>query len=557
MEKTTIHRNDGMALVAATIFILVIAMTMGALSMRVISQNHQVQNYATFQKCFTGLEAAQDRCVVELEQANSGLVGVEDWTPPNNGTDLVLPAFDEDGVEPLSMVTMPSVEYFAYPVNWMTDGRDNNGDGTIDGIDENYYYTVYSFARNQSITRRSEAVMAGADVNVWRNAIFAGAGQAGGLINGNVSIHGSVHLLGENLVTGTEAITAVDLSGTSLIHNNYEGCPADLLARVPALPQRTFDGELVGTLGAKLRVKNGLVSLSGNSEVGQPHQTGNSFKETMDGTYVTDGWTGNAVIDDGDRGDPTSVFSDNGWDDVYDLGSRVQLPLLSHDYREIYTGTRYMNPNTGTYYTHIEYFNEQMGGTPYNGDLTIKANQDFYYNATRPNDPNPANRQPGDHYLLFNAATNVLEMNGQIEVNGNLTITRGSGNDKTVHYTGRAALLVHGNVNLETDLLSRNADGSTANSFPQNNILGIMATNDMYVGTLAQLKLMGAFYAQGTVKSTKQTITMGTFVGNYFDMGTNVPEIYQVPALADFLPNGMIGAYPILTLEQISWRELG
>jgi hypothetical protein len=40
-------------------------------------------------------------------------------------------------------------------------------------------------------------------------------------------------------------------------------------------------------------------------------------------------------------------------------------------------------------------------------------------------------------------------------------------------------------------------------------------------------------------------------------MGTNVPEIYQVPSLADNLPLGMIGAYPILVYSQVSWRELG
>jgi len=84
-----------------------------------------------------------------------------------------------------------------------------------------------------------------------------------------------------------------------------------------------------------------------------------------------------------------------------------------------------------------------------------------------------------------------------------------------------------------------------------------MAENDMVVGSLSQLQLMGAFYAQGRITCTKQSIVMGTFVSNYFDMGTNVPDIFQVPSLADNLPHGMIGAYPILCLSQVSWRELG
>lgn len=84
-----------------------------------------------------------------------------------------------------------------------------------------------------------------------------------------------------------------------------------------------------------------------------------------------------------------------------------------------------------------------------------------------------------------------------------------------------------------------------------------MATGNLTVGSLSQLQLMGAFYAQQKIVSSKQTITMGTFVSNYFDMGTNVPDIYQVPSLPDHLPEGMIGAYPILVFEQVSWRELG
>ena len=47
---------------------------------------------------------------------------------------------------------------------------------------------------------------------------------------------------------------------------------------------------------------------------------GNTIKETMDGCFVNEGWTGTSVTADGDRGDPTAVFSDNGWDATYDLG---------------------------------------------------------------------------------------------------------------------------------------------------------------------------------------------------------------------------------------------
>jgi hypothetical protein len=84
-----------------------------------------------------------------------------------------------------------------------------------------------------------------------------------------------------------------------------------------------------------------------------------------------------------------------------------------------------------------------------------------------------------------------------------------------------------------------------------------MASGDMTIGTVSQLSLMGAYYAQGRIICSKQTTVIGTFVANYFDMGTNVPCIYQVPSLADNLPHGMMGAYPIFVFSKVSWRELG
>lgn len=562
MRNHGIYRNEGMALLLATFLVFIAVMTLGALSVRVVNQSRHTDQYVSYEQSMCGIETGLAQCQASLEQGSGGMIGVSPSLGTGDGPRRY--DFGDEGVSPLTLADMPSVQYFAYAENWGNDGVDNNGDGTIDGPEEQWYFSMFSNARDVSITRRAEVVVKAVDVNVWRNAIFAGGGQAGGLINGNVSIHGSVHLLGDNIIPGGEAITAIDLSGTSLIHNNYNGMPADLLGRVPPLVQRLYGGEQVSTLDAKLRVRSGLVGLSGNSEIGEPNIVGNGSKETMDGTYVSQGWTGTAVVDDGGRGDPKSVYSDNGWDTGYDLGTKVPLPMLDDDWRDPITGARVWDSARGDWYTHRNYFTEVLVGSPtnptdgiYQGNLTISANSNFYYNASRPSDANPANRQATDDYILFNAATNKLEMNGQIAINGSLTFTRGGGNDKTINYTGRAAILASGDITVDTDMLTVNANGTTTGSFPQNNILGLMASGNLMVGSLSQLSLMGAFYAQNTVKSTKQTNTAGTFVGNYFDMGTNVPSIFQVPTLADNLPYGMIGYYPILAFLQVSWRELG
>jgi len=565
-----IAEERGMALVVALIFISVAILTLTVLGARLMAQRGLVARYEVTTTCFEGLEAAVADCQVEIEAGDDGLVGIPgNWTPTwNEAKQLVLPKFEESGIAPATMTSLPDVSYIGYTVRWANDGRDNNGDGIVDDTNERFYYTVYGAARHRDDTRNVEVVFAGRDVNVWRNAIFAGAGQAGGLINGNVSIHGSVHLLGNNLLLGAAALAAIDLSGTSLIHNNYKDVPAGLLARVPALPTTTFNGEVISTLEAKLRVKKGLVGMSGNSEIGEPNIFGNGIKETMDGVYVTDGYTGTSVVPDGNRGDPKNLWSDNGWDYSYDLGDKVSLPLLSDPWREPTNGTRITDPNTGTWYTHENYFSQVLLANPNNptdgvfvGDMTLDAKgSNLYWNATQNvmSTTIPGTLPPAtDDYIIFNSTNNTLRMNGQIRIDGKL-LFKGQGNDRTINYSGRAAFLATGDVQIDTDLVSCNNGNpaSTAGSFPVNNIIGIMTKENMIVGSTAQCEIMGAFYAEKKIATSKQTHVMGTFVSNYFDMGTNVPNIYQVPSLADNLPLGMVGNYPILSLSQVSWREL-
>lgn len=567
-RQTRIRAEQGMALLIALFFISVALVLLGGIAVRLINQRTHVNHFEEHKNCFLGLETAYSQCRYELELAEDGRVGLDAWTPPTPGA---LPTFDDPGVTPATLASMPGVEYMAMAEQWDSDGKDNNGDGEVDDIDENWMYTIHGWARAGDKVRQIEAVVAGADVNVWRNAIFGGTGMAGGTINGNVSIHGSVHILGDAVLEGGTSIAAIDLSGTSLIHNNYDGVPADLIARVPPLNKREWNGESnVETLDAVLRVKHGLVGMSGNSEVGSVDVFGNGFKETMDGTYVNDGWTGTAVVPDGDRGDPKSVWSDNGWDEPYDCGDRVPFPILTDDWRAPVTGAREWNDATDDWYSHQDYFDQVLVASAdnptdgvYVGNIDLYTMGDhFYWNATTgtklvgalPGTP-PG---PNDDYVLFNKDTDVLQINGQITIQGNL-IMRGKGNQTTIHYSGRGAFLVHGDVSLDTSLLTCNNGNpaSTANSFPVANIIGIMAEDDMVVGSVAQVSLMGAFYAQDQISTSKQTHVVGTFVSNYFNMGTNVPNIYQVPSLADNLPLGMIGNFPILAFQQVSWREIG
>jgi len=228
-----------------------------------------------------------------------------------------------------------------------------------------------------------------------------------------VSIHGSVHLLGNNLAPGSPAVIAMDLSGTSLVHNNYSGMPLYLQQRVPPLPTTQVGGETVETLNAVFRVKRGLVGLSGNSEIGEPNNPGNTTKELMDGVFVQDGWTGNAVIPDGGRGIPKSVFSDNGHTYGYDLGERLQMPFLNDYWREP-DGSLVWNPSTNDWYTHEDYFSQVLLAQPanmtdgyYNGDMVINATQKAPFTGMPRKTRNSQGPPPWQPFLIRTMITSV------------------------------------------------------------------------------------------------------------------------------------------------------
>jgi type II secretory pathway pseudopilin PulG len=350
---------------------------------------------------------------------------------------------------------------------------------------------------------------------IWDNAIFAGVGSDDGLINGNVDVRGSVHILGNGLEEGD---FAVELSGNALMAgNNYEGISASLLDRVPGLEEVIFEGETVETLHAEFRVKHGKVSLGGSSGIGEADEKEvNSVKETLDGYFVTDETVG-----------ASSVHSDNGTANPYDMGETVSFPSLSDPYEGYATYQAYLKANALVLTDELD---------------NIKPNSTFEY-------------PPG-------GGTNSISMDG----NGNMTISgivyidedndlamNKQGSNKTITYTGTGSLLVTGEAKINVSLVTPTAPGSLT-SYPDN-IIGIMTPNEIEFDS-SQIDVMGLFYAEDEIEISKQTEIFGTVVSNYFDIGSQVPNIYQVPEVVNNLPPGMIGGESGWRMRIVSWQKI-
>jgi hypothetical protein len=362
-------------------------------------------------------------------------------------------------------------------------------------------------------------------LSIWDNIIFAGEGQNGKLINGNVNMHGSIHILGDSLASTD---TAMEISGNAHQFNNYEGMNAALSSRVPPLDTTTFNGEVVETLDAELRVKNGRVNISGSASTGFPDVAGGSpqVKETLDGCYVPDGFGGDLA--------ESGVYSDNGTTEDYDLGDDLNMPDLNASYTD---------PNTGiTYPTYMNYL--QNNALVISGDLTLEPGESV------------APVSDGFGSISLDVSGN-LQITGIVYVTGNITIKSGKGqmNHAPIIFDGRGTLVSEVNISINTHVLSQG-------TFPTDDVLGFISADDIDIGCGpgdAHLDVMGAFFAQDQITNEKQNQLAGAMVSDYFDL-FNVPDVFHIPSIAENLPPGMPGGGTVISytykVVKGTWREL-
>ena len=67
---------------------------------------------------------------------------------------------------------------------------------------------------------------------------------------------------------------------------------------------------------------------------------------------------------------------------------------------------------------------------------------------------------------------------------------------------------------------------------------------------------MAALYAEHATEVNKQTSIAGAIVSNYFDLGNQVPRIFQAAGLSKNLPPGMPGSDPMLFVtgaDVVNW----
>ena len=531
-----LSNQKGMALLTTLIFVFILVTF--SVSLLIMTSNDTklsaLQRDST--KAFYIAEAGIERTLYNLKK---DFENSEDWNDQDNPDD---PNYREIHGYPLTYEDENGFRKIEYIAGYDVEFGDG-GDGTYTvalKINSSNYVTIKSKGKYDNSIRYVQVDVKIESLSIWGNGIFGGSGASGSAISGNVDIRGSVHILGEGL---SPADIAIEITGTAGIGNNYIGMDSNLRSRVIDPPTNELGDQ---TLNAKLRVKNGKVNISGTATVGEPDILGNGYKETMDGVYVTDRFGGN-------QGE-SNVYSDNGTDQLYDLGEgTLEFPTLDYYYIDITTGETVENPdNNNEPYTYKEYYNSDNVYHIIDNDEVIKVSSitSETESFTIPLDA------PGSYanYIIWDQA-GALTISGIIVIDVNVSI-----GDKQkdplnyiYEYEGTGTIVSKVDISIHGDLLA-NANGL----FPTNNSLGLVAYNNINLATGdgdSQLKMMGSFYAENKITSAKQSEVVGTFVSNYFYMGNEVPSIYQVPELINNMPPGMPGTGVSYYLYTNNWHE--
>ena len=321
-------------------------------------------------------------------------------------------------------------------------------------------------------------------------------------------------------ITATELTS--DFSGGGMIGKNYSGMDSALEALIDTSPKKAG----IETLSAELRVKHGQFAISGSASVGQNSNVdGGTSKATVDGVFVNDGWAGN-------KGS-ISVFSDNGTSNAYDVDSLgIDLPLLSG-----IGSDPYVDSGGTSWSTQENYLDSRSLTIPVTSITTSTASFSYGPDAY------------GNSITFVNGNPCVVTVTGIFKVADGFHL----GSKDSLRFAGSGTFYSPGTINIDGNFLPK-----AGPTFPTTTRIGFIAKNTINIAGgngSSQLSLCGAFYAQNKITSAKQNKIAGTFVGSYFDMGTNVPNIYQVPSLRTNLPPGMPGADPIIFLKMQGWRE--
>lgn len=528
---------------------------------------------------------------------------IQNWTTRNDATSTEAYYAAHGGLEIAKAAAFQSFRYYlahlseysaaanAMPTcgNLLSFGLDLNRDGTIDasqgdvkpggvlvGSNASGTYSVTYRVDGKNIVLTSvgkahgaqatvQQVIQAKNAGIFSNAIFAGnGGQATKFINGGANIYGSVYIEGNAPTT-----TVINSNGNFGMHNYYTpstlgGLVNMTSSQLSAMLNNTAVDQT--DLCATLRVAAGKIDVGGSTSLGDPPPSTQGYKGSLAGIYVQNGTTTGTSPDITNN---ASIWADNypNGNLAYDLGQTLNLPSLDANLCNSSPGTTWRDcmqnsPTTAVFTpgaipsgltgTDASTCANELANINSAGTLTF-GTTDVTCTWT-----DSSNKEHGFSYT-FDSSTNngTLTVHDLVDFKGfNLYFQK----NVATHFSGKATIMADtsggagGNITIDGDVLP-------TSDFPKNDVLGMIASNDLTFTGATQSAFsskqlaVGLFYAGNQATVAKGGVVMGSVLANSFCTTSNcnagqTATVVQVPGLEYNLapgfteiPNATYGAF--------------
>ncbi|MDF1525562.1 MAG: pilus assembly PilX N-terminal domain-containing protein [bacterium] len=385
------------------------------------------------------------------------------------------------------------------------------------------------------------------DMSPYNNAIFTGAGVSG-------HFQGSVNLAGSIYSRGT-----LDVGANVQVTNNYTTghhplAPGDALYDM--LPAVT-------DLDTKVRVKGGDLNIESTSA-----QIGYAGTDNrIEGIYV-DGATNIDAVGTHYYDEHTSEVPD------------VPLPSIYDGIREIFDDNSLnldtciaakSGANDAAIATSI--YADWVSGT---GCASSLSSSGMVINASDFGSPAVIDGSTGNltyddgagNGMYFDDATDTLTIKGNVVILGDLKFGQSNGNDDITYEvygdnSGGFSQADGGTLYCSGDLEIRGGFSPDPSKGYLKGVTGVDDINSLGVVTPGDITFTGKndnihagfYFAEGQVNFNKQSKFAGTIIGGLVNF-SQVPDVYQVPNLKNYLPPGVPGGQTIVKLTSREWRRV-
>lgn len=315
------------------------------------------------------------------------------------------------------------------------------------------------------------------------------------------------------------------------------------------------------SLNATLRVYKGPVQiLNSSASVGEPTVGGTGLKESLDGVYTNQGFTGSPGA--------ANVYADNG------AGGRFDLPREVTAFPDLtgpYTGPP-LPPAGAAPASHDASLRATALGIE--GSLTIDKNTDEF---SFPPRLDTLRDCTGNCLIYKHGDPPRILVKGVLWVKGGDITLGGSGANRlpAIRYEGAGTLYarkgttdsVSGSIQITSDLLPwpLKYDETLGARFPTDHRLGLISggwftVGDSSLASAPTLRIAASIFANSATRNSWSYQIAGSLMTRYFYVSQGA-RIYYVPALAGARPPGMPGVAPPkagspYVVRTLSWRDV-